>query len=157
VNGRGLDLLLHPAGRGKEALSTGAPWRFPLPLISDGSVNIRPGTSVECDTLHNHFHAGMQKSSLQNFLIFLKNLYALKTYQNLEGCMLPKQKSGDSASAHDEAVCACGPRKGCRIEAILGVDERGLAEYEFILLTKLGVFQIGSLGRRMRSSKTFPL
>ena len=38
---------------------------------------------------------------------------------------MPNQRSGDSASTPDATVFGCGPGSGCRLEAILTVDERG--------------------------------
>lgn len=38
---------------------------------------------------------------------------------------MPQQRSGEGASAQDDPACGCGPVHGCRIEAVLSVDERG--------------------------------
>lgn len=38
---------------------------------------------------------------------------------------MPNQKTGDRASMADAPVFGCGPGSGCRLEAILNVDERG--------------------------------
>jgi AbrB family looped-hinge helix DNA binding protein len=38
---------------------------------------------------------------------------------------MPQQQPDDSAPAADGIACDCGTTRGCRIEAVLSVDERG--------------------------------
>ena len=38
---------------------------------------------------------------------------------------MPQKKSGDSASPMKGVSCDCGCYPGCRVEAVLSVDERG--------------------------------
>jgi AbrB family looped-hinge helix DNA binding protein len=38
---------------------------------------------------------------------------------------MPKRKMDDSTSTQDSASCGCTPVTGCKVEAVLSVDERG--------------------------------
>lgn len=38
---------------------------------------------------------------------------------------MPRQESDDDMATPDGIACDCGPARGCRIEAVLSVDERG--------------------------------
>lgn len=38
---------------------------------------------------------------------------------------MPQKKSGDGMSLPKGPSCDCGPVHGCRVEAVLSVDERG--------------------------------
>lgn len=38
---------------------------------------------------------------------------------------MPQKRSGDEVSTPEDTTCECGPVQGCRIEAVLSVDERG--------------------------------
>jgi len=38
---------------------------------------------------------------------------------------MSQQKSGEGGSAPEEIACGCGQVRGCRIEAVLSVDDRG--------------------------------
>ncbi len=38
---------------------------------------------------------------------------------------MPSHQSGDDLSTADGIDCNCGPARGCRIEAVLSVDDRG--------------------------------
>lgn len=38
---------------------------------------------------------------------------------------MAQKRSGDETSPSIDPACGCGPVQGCRIEAVLSVDERG--------------------------------
>jgi AbrB family looped-hinge helix DNA binding protein len=38
---------------------------------------------------------------------------------------MPKKRSDDVCSSPEGSACGCGPGSGCRVEAVLSVDDRG--------------------------------
>lgn len=38
---------------------------------------------------------------------------------------MPPKKTGNETSQPAESSCGCGPGAGCRVEAVISVDERG--------------------------------
>jgi len=66
-----------------------------------------------------------QKTICLIFLIFLKSINMLEIPHNNEDLFMPKKKREDSPCTPAGSACGCSPVTGCKVEAVLSVDERG--------------------------------
>jgi antitoxin PrlF len=57
------------------------------------------------------------------FLIFLKSINIVKGHLIIRTIMAKKNSSAENN--HTGSECGCAPGSGCRVEAVLSVDERG--------------------------------
>jgi antitoxin PrlF len=60
---------------------------------------------------------------IKNFLIFLKSINIAKDHHVIRTIMAKKNSSAGIAPSGSE--CGCTPGTGCKVEAVLSIDDRG--------------------------------
>ena len=60
-----------------------------------------------------------------NFLIFLKCINSWNLTSNIEDSIMPPKKKSEGTAPSKGPSCECSPGTGCKVEAVLSVDDRG--------------------------------
>ncbi len=63
--------------------------------------------------------------AIQKILIFQKHINYQNAYVVSEEFSMTQKNTEDPSSQKNDSDCGCGGETGCRIEAVLSVDERG--------------------------------